>query len=236
MEVLRNMRKEGKHPLSKVPHLGDPELDNYVPQSSAAEGITPLIVGSDKESGVCVDVEEVTEGVAEVVAVAVTEGVAVTEAVTEGVAGLVSTGDDIVTEVEPACSSSSSTPPLAPITALDGNSSIRVIAIIATIAKTEVGIGSEKATHATEKESIIHLDGIEGEIGRRAEDKVEVEVEAGAMAMTLVEGIPQVEVQGGSETDKEYLVRTCRYVLLDSILYAAFYHTSLHPTPQSMKA
>ena len=56
------------------------------------------------------------------------------------------------------------------------------------------------------------------------------------MAMTSVEGISQVEEQGGSETDKEYLVRTCRYVPLDSILYAAFYHTSLHPTPQSMKA
>ena len=28
IEVLRKMRREGKHPLSKVPHLGDPELDN----------------------------------------------------------------------------------------------------------------------------------------------------------------------------------------------------------------
>jgi RNA pseudouridylate synthase len=27
LEVLRKMRREGKHPLSKVPHLGDPELD-----------------------------------------------------------------------------------------------------------------------------------------------------------------------------------------------------------------
>ena len=195
VEVLRNMRKEGKHPLSKVPHLGDPELDNYVPQSSAAASITPLTVGSDNGSGVCVDVE----------------------AVTEGVAGPVSAGDDIVTEVQdqPACSSSStSIPPLAPTTAVDGKSSISAIA---TIANTEVNIGSKKATHATEKESIIHLEGIEGEIGRRVDDKVEVEVEAGAMAMTSVEGIPQVEEQGGSETDKEYLVRTCRYVPLDSI-------------------
>ena len=28
IEVLRGMRRDGKHPLSKVPHLGVPELDN----------------------------------------------------------------------------------------------------------------------------------------------------------------------------------------------------------------
>ena len=31
IEVLREMRRDGKHPLSKVPHLGDPELDNPPP-------------------------------------------------------------------------------------------------------------------------------------------------------------------------------------------------------------
>ena len=198
VEVLRNMRKEGKHPLSKVPHLGDPELDNYVPQSSAAVTITPFTVGSDNGFGVCVNDEAVAEAVA--VAVTVTE------------ARPVSMDEDIVTEVQSACSSSS-TPQQAFTSALDNKSSIGVLA---TIINKEVDIGLEMATHATEKEPILLQKGIEGEVGQRAEEKVEieveVEVEAGGMKMTPEEGIPPVEVQGGSETDKEYLVRTCRYL------------------------
>jgi len=32
------MRREGKHPLSKVPHLGDPELDAYATSGGARTG------------------------------------------------------------------------------------------------------------------------------------------------------------------------------------------------------
>ena len=211
VEVLRNMRKEGKHPLSKVPHLGDPELDNYVPQSqsSAAAGatVTPVTVVSDRDngSGECADVKAVTVGEAEAEAGAVTRPI--------------STVEDIVTEGQPACSSSS-TPPLASTSTVEGKSSISVIARIDIgLVLNKVDIGLEMATHATEKESIIRLEGIEEEVGQRAEYKVEVEIEAGAMAtaMTSEEGIPPVEEQGGSETDKEYLVRTCRYVPLEAI-------------------
>ena len=41
MEVLRGMRREGKHPLSKVPHLGDPELDNPPPVVPVSPSLTP---------------------------------------------------------------------------------------------------------------------------------------------------------------------------------------------------
>ena len=41
MDVLRGMRREGKHPLSKVPHLGDPELDNPPPIVSVSPSLAP---------------------------------------------------------------------------------------------------------------------------------------------------------------------------------------------------
>ena len=194
VEVLRNMRKEGKHPLSKVPHLGDPELDNYIPNTSAAT-VTPHTMGSVKSQGVRVETEAVTRPV--------------------------STGEEIVTAEQSECSSIS-TPPLAQAptpTSADEDKSF--ICALAT-AEEKTNIELEIGVHVTQGESLEEISnsiaakskipGIEEiEQGAEVEVKVAVDVGAGTIVMTSAESTLAVEVQGGTETDKEYLVRTCRY-------------------------
>jgi hypothetical protein len=48
VEVLRGMRREGKHPLSKVPHLGDPELDNPPPMAPVSPSSSPSLIPESK--------------------------------------------------------------------------------------------------------------------------------------------------------------------------------------------
>ena len=192
LEVLRNMRKEGKHPLSKVPHIGDPELDNYTSNApTVAVAVAPHIMGSDKSPGVCGEIEAVS--------------------------GPVSKNQDVVTGARTSCTSTTiHTPPPLPLALTpggEGEASINVIAKIEEIVNIEletVVVGAAEDKSIEEGISLIpatSTSGIEEETGRGVEVKVEVEV----------------EVQGGTETDKEYLVRTCRYVFS---LFSAFHDTA----------
>jgi hypothetical protein len=52
VDVLRGMRREGKHPLSKVPHLGDPELDNPPPMAAVSPSSSPSLI-SESKSDAC---------------------------------------------------------------------------------------------------------------------------------------------------------------------------------------
>ena len=66
IEVLRKMRREGKHPLSKVPHLGDPELDN---PPTPAPVPAPALLSEDAS------ISQTTESVSGTVAVTESESV-----------------------------------------------------------------------------------------------------------------------------------------------------------------
>ena len=173
LEVLKNMRREGKHPLSKVPHLGDPELDNYVPNTSAVT-VEAHTMGSDKSTGVCDEAK--------------------VEAKTT-VEGSGDKGQDNITADQIACSSVPLVPAPAPTPMIDDESSFRVIA---TAENKEI-IDSETVVDVAQELSekngnSVAITSITPGIEEETEAKVEVEV----------------EVQGGTETDKEYLVRTCR--------------------------
>ena len=197
------MRREGKHPLSKVPHLGDPELDNYVPNKSAGNVEAPT-VGSDKSTGVCVDT--VVEAEARV------EGGAKVEV--EAGARSDTTGEDSVAADQIAYSSVPLVPVPAPAPIVDDKSSFGVIATARDkqIIESEAVVGGAGALTDKNGNSIAITSitpGIEEEISAK------VDIEIG------------VEVQGGTETDKEYLVRTCRY---DSTHCTILHCTSLHDT------
>jgi hypothetical protein len=103
VDVLRGMRREGKHPLSKVPHLGDPELDNPPPIVPVSPSLAP-----ESET---VSVSEACEGTVDSSTIAA-KGVEVTVEVTVAVAGAV---DNVTRQVldksEETVSTGDSAPP-----------------------------------------------------------------------------------------------------------------------------
>ena len=89
IEVLRGMRRDGKHPLSKVPHLGDPELDNLPPPVSVP---APLYVESALVAvtpDLCEVVSSIDNSVATSLAVEVQEEKTISLAVDQAVAATV---------------------------------------------------------------------------------------------------------------------------------------------------
>ena len=97
MDVLRGMRREGKHPLSKVPHLGVPELDNPPPIVSVSPSLAPeSVTGSVSEA--CEEIVDTYERVEVTVAAA---GAGVVDNVTgqelDKLEETVSTGDSVPT-------------------------------------------------------------------------------------------------------------------------------------------
>ena len=197
LEVLRNMRKEGKHPLSKVPHLGDPELDNYIPNTTAVT-VEAQSMGSDKSTGVCVEAKAEVKATVE---------------------GSDDKRKDSIAADKIACSSVPLVPAPTPVPVADDKSSVSVIATAANKesieSETVVDVAGESAGINGNSAAVTSITpGIEEE----TEGKVEVEVE--------------VEVQGGTETDKEYLVRTCRYgsTQFSTVHYPTLQCTALHCT------
>ena len=213
LEVLRNMRREGKHPLSKVPHLGDPELDNYIPNTSAVSGEAPTM-GSDESTGVCVEAK--AEGVGGIGVDLVVD--ADRHTVIEAGAGS-DKGQDGVAADQTACSSVPLVPTLAPTPVVDDKLSVSPIAgaankeIVESKTVVDVAAGLTETNRISAASTSI-TPGVEVETCA----KVEVEVE--------------VEVQGGTETDKEYLVRTCRYgsTQYSTLQYTVLHHNTLHYT------
>jgi hypothetical protein len=214
LEVLRNMRKEGKHPLSKVPHLGDPELDNYIPNTSAVTAEAQSM-GSDKSNGVCVEAKaEVVGGTGEAVERIHFVMDADRHTVTEAGAGAGSDkGQDGVAAVQTTRSSVPLVPALAPTPTVDDKSSVSVIVMAAKKDIIESETVVEVAGELTEtNRNSAAVTSVTPGIEEETEAKVGVEVE--------------VEVQGRTETDKEYLVRTCRYG--STLKYTTPHYTKLH--------
>ena len=102
IEVLRGMRRDGKHPLSKVPHLGDPELDNLPPPVSVP---APLYVESALVAvtpDLCEVVSNIDNSVATSLAVEVQEEKTISVEVDQAVAAtvVVQSSSDLVDTVQ----------------------------------------------------------------------------------------------------------------------------------------